>query len=96
MTGNRNKMFTKKKPGKQEDKDNDKMHSLVLHNDDIHTFEYVIQCLMEICGHDAMQAEQCTYLVHFKGSCDIIKGEYGQLLPFRNDMAAKELKVTID
>ncbi len=96
MMGNRNKIFTKKKPGKQEDRGNDKMHFLVLHNDDIHTFEYVIQCLMEICGHDAVQAEQCTYLVHFKGSCGILKGEYGQLLPFRKDMTAKELKVTID
>jgi ATP-dependent Clp protease adaptor protein ClpS len=69
---------------------------LVLHNDDVHTFDYVINCLVEVCKHDVVQAEQCTYLVHFKGSCDIMKGRYSELLPFRQAMAARDLKVTIE
>ena len=40
---------------------------LVLHNDEDHTFDYVIETLIEICEHTTEQAEQCTYLVHYKG-----------------------------
>ncbi|MFO7924933.1 MAG: ATP-dependent Clp protease adaptor ClpS [Bacteroidales bacterium] len=92
----REKIFTRNKPEIKGDTGEGNMHFLVLHNDDVHTFEYVIECLMEICGHDAMQAEQCTYLVHFKGNCDVLRGGYSQLKPYREAMSEKELKVTID
>jgi ATP-dependent Clp protease adaptor protein ClpS len=58
----------------------DKLHSggesgsLILYNDDINTFEHVIKSLVEICGHDAVQAEQCALIVHFKGSCEVKLG----------------------
>jgi ATP-dependent Clp protease adaptor protein ClpS len=46
-------------------------YSLVLYNDEINTFDHVIKSLVEICGHDPVQAEQCAMIVHFKGSCEI-------------------------
>ena len=45
--------------------------TLILYNDDINTFEHVIKSLVEICGHDSVQAEQCAIIVHFKGSCEV-------------------------
>lgn len=69
---------------------------LVLYNDDYHTFEYVIKCLVDICKLDALQAEQCTFIVHFKGKCDVKKGSYGYLKPFREALVRKGLKVTIE
>jgi len=48
--------------------------SLVLYNDEINTFDHVIKSLVEVCGHDAVQAEQCALIVHFKGSCEIKTG----------------------
>jgi len=45
--------------------------TLVLYNDDVNTFEHVIKSLVEVCGHDSVQAEQCAMIVHFKGSCDV-------------------------
>jgi ATP-dependent Clp protease adaptor protein ClpS len=45
--------------------------TLVLYNDDINTFDHVIKSLVEVCGHDSIQAEQCAMIVHFKGSCDV-------------------------
>lgn len=54
---------------------------IVLFNDDVNTFDFVIQSLMELCGHDPMQAEQCTLLVHYKGKCDVKEGEYEKLEP---------------
>ena len=69
---------------------------LVLHNDDYHTFEYVIDALINICDHDMVQAEQCTLLVHYKGKCDVKKGSYNYLKPLKNALILKELKATID
>jgi ATP-dependent Clp protease adaptor protein ClpS len=48
--------------------------TLVLFNDDINTFDHVIKSLVEVCGHDSVQAEQCAMIVHFKGSCDVKLG----------------------
>jgi ATP-dependent Clp protease adaptor protein ClpS len=48
--------------------------TLVLLNDDFNTFEHVIEALVEVCGHDPVQAEQCALITHFRGSCEIRKG----------------------
>ncbi len=69
---------------------------LVLHNDDFHTFDFVIDSLVEICNMDLVQAEQCTYLVHYKGKCDIKKGSYEYLKPFKDGLIEKGLNATID
>ena len=56
-------------------------HEIILFNDDIHTFEFVINSLIDVCEHTPEQAEQCTYLVHFKGKCAVKTGEYDELKP---------------
>ncbi len=94
--GNSNKSDTKAKPGKKTDSGEENFRFLVLHNDDHHTFDYVIECLVKICGHSSIQAEQCTYMVHYKGSCDILKGTYVYLAPYYKAMAEKELIVSIE
>ncbi len=74
----------------------DEKRYLTLHNDEVHTFDYVIDALIKVCDMDSVQAEQCTYLVHYKGRCDVKKGTYKFLKPFREALLAKELKATID
>jgi ATP-dependent Clp protease adaptor protein ClpS len=54
-------------------KDEEKF-ALVLYNDDINTFTHVIKSLVEVCGHDDYQAEQCAMLTHLKGRCDVKTG----------------------
>lgn len=49
-------------------------YSLILFNDDVNTFDHVIKSLVEICGHDSVQAEQCALIVHLKGSCEVKSG----------------------
>ena len=71
-------------------------NQLVLHNDDVHTFDYVIDSLIEVCGMDITQAEQCTYLVHYKGKCDIKKGPFTSLKPFKDGLTDRDLNATID
>ena len=48
--------------------------ALVLYNDEVNTFDHVIKSLVEVCGHDPVQAEQCALIVHFKGSCEVKLG----------------------
>ena len=69
---------------------------LIVHNDDYHTFDYVIASLIEICDHDLIQAEQCTFLIHYKGKCDVKKGSFTYLSPMRKALSKKDLKATID
>ena len=90
-------MTTEKQKDQISPADLDKIHdhTLVLHNDDYHTFEYVIDSLMEICSLDAIQATQCTYLIHYKGKCDVKKGSKSYLLPMRRALAERDLKAVI-
>lgn len=56
-------------------------HEIVLHNDDVNTFDFVIDSLVTVCDHTLEQAEQCTILVHYKGKCAVKTGEYKDLEP---------------
>lgn len=69
--------------------------TLELYNDDYHTFDYVITSLMEVCGLDEVQATQCTYLVHYKGKCDVKRGQRTYLLPMRRALSDRDLKAVI-
>jgi ATP-dependent Clp protease adaptor protein ClpS len=53
----------------------------VLHNDEVNTFDFVIDSLINVCEHTEEQAEQCTWLVHFKGKCTVKTGELKELEP---------------
>jgi ATP-dependent Clp protease adaptor protein ClpS len=52
---------------------------LILYNDDVNTFDHVIECLVRICKHQEEQAEQCALIVHFKGKCMVKKGDRSEL-----------------
>jgi ATP-dependent Clp protease adaptor protein ClpS len=69
--------------------------ALILHNDDVHSFDYVIDSLVEVCDHEVEQATQCAYLVHFKGQCDVKRGEAAPLRAMKNRLSRKGLRVTL-
>ncbi|GET46277.1 ATP-dependent Clp protease adaptor ClpS [Capnocytophaga felis] len=54
---------------------------LILYNDDVNTFDHVIETLISVCKHTYDQAEQCAIIVHFKGKCDVKSGSYEKLRP---------------
>jgi ATP-dependent Clp protease adaptor protein ClpS len=56
-------------------------NKLVLFNDDEHTFDFVIQALIQVCGHELLQAEQCAVIVHYTGKCIVKEGSYKKLEP---------------
>lgn len=87
---------TKKLPGEGNKEKTIEENFLTLHNDDVHTFDYVIDALIDICEHEVEQATQCTYLVHYKGKCDVKKGSFSALEPMKDALIARELTATID
>ncbi|MGB0377032.1 MAG: ATP-dependent Clp protease adaptor ClpS [Flavobacteriaceae bacterium] len=56
-------------------------HELILYNDDVNTFDHVIETLVKVCDHTYEQAEQCAYIVHFSGQCSVKSGTYEDLEP---------------
>ena len=52
---------------------------LLLFNDDVNSFDHVITCLMKICQHDMVQAEQCAWIVHTNGKCLVKTGSYDEI-----------------
>lgn len=56
-------------------------NEIVLYNDDVNTFDHVIETLILVCKHTAEQAEQCAILVHYKGKCTVKTGSLNELIP---------------
>ncbi|AWA30807.1 hypothetical protein HYN48_12355 [Flavobacterium magnum] len=56
-------------------------NEIVLYNDDVNTFDHVIETLIRVCSHTAEQAEQCAILVHYKGKCTVKTGSFEELKP---------------
>ena len=69
--------------------------SLVLFNDDFSSFDHVIDCLIAICEHDPIQAEQCALITHLNGRCVIKNGNTEDLLYLRNDLQHYNLDAEI-
>jgi len=69
---------------------------LIVWNDDVNTFAWVIETLVEICGHAPEQAEQCAYIVHFHGSCIVKNGSYDNLKPQCDAITERGINATIE
>ena len=70
-------------------------NDLMVFNDEINTFDFVIDTLMEVCGHTPEQAEQCTLLIHYKGKCSVKKGTFEELAPMRNDICRRGIDARV-
>ena len=87
---------TKRKPTENIDSEIVDNKFLILHNDDVHSFEYVTLALIEVCEHSFEQATQCTMITHYNGKCDVKKGGMKTLRPLKDALIKKQLNATID
>lgn len=71
-------------------------YSLVVWNDEVNTFEWVIETLIEVCGHSLEQAEQCALFVHHKGKYAVKKGDYDTLKPMCNSITDRGIGATVE
>lgn len=70
-------------------------HEIILYNDEVNTFEHVIQTLIVVCRHTPEQAEQCSLIVHYKGKCGVKSGSYDELEPMCLKLLAAGLSAEI-
>ena len=71
-------------------------YQLIVWNDDVNTFEWVIETLVEVCGHTYEQAEQCAYIIHFNGKYAVKEGEYEDLRPKCDAILDRGISATIE
>ena len=69
---------------------------IILYNDDFNTFDHVIDSLIKICRHDAIQAEQCAFIVHYHGKCSVKNGSYDVLEPMCTALLERGLNAEIE
>ena len=71
-------------------------HSLIVWNDEVNTFEWVIETLVEICGHSEEQAEQCAMIIHTQGKYAVKHGNYEELKPMCDAITERGIGATIE
>lgn len=69
---------------------------LIVWNDEVNTFEWVIETLVEVCGHSQEQAEQCAFIIHFKGKYAVKNGTYDELKPACDAITDRGIGATIE
>ena len=70
--------------------------NLVVWNDEVNTFQWVIETLVDVCGHSEVQAEQCAYLIHYKGKYAVKQGSYDDLKPQCDAITDRGINATVE
>jgi ATP-dependent Clp protease adaptor protein ClpS len=73
-----------------------KTHKLTLYNDDIHSYSYVMACLIKFCGHDPIQAEQSAVIANNNGKCDIKLGNFMEMFELQNSFEKVNIKTEVE
>lgn len=68
---------------------------LVVYNDDVNTFDWVIDTLIDVCRHTSDQAEQCTLIIHYKGKWSVKEGEFDELAAMRKEICSRGISAEI-
>ena len=88
------------KPWEEFDTDTDtsleSSYNLVVWNDEVNTFQWVIETLIEVCGHSSLQAEQCALFIHHKGKYAVKTGDYNTLKPMCNSITERGIGATLE
>ena len=71
------------------------LYDLLVYNDDVNTFDFVIKTLVEVCSHDYIQAVQCAHLIHNTGKCGVKRGTFQDLKPTCETLLDKGLSAII-
>lgn len=84
----------------QQDADQDVLvessHNLIVWNDEVNTFDHVIESLIDVCEHSPEQAEQCAMIIHHKGKYGVKKGSFDFLQPKAEALINRGIQATID
>ena len=70
-------------------------NDLIIYNDDVNTFDHVIDSLITVCKHEIVQAEQCTWIIHYNGKCAVKKDSMTKLKPMRDALCERGINAKI-
>ena len=79
-----------------EETNSQSLATLLLHNDDVNTFDFVMEILVEICDHSMTQAEQCATITHYKGKCEVRTGTFTEMKELRFQLISRGLKASVE
>ncbi len=96
MAKTKNDIETKKSEDTDVLTDHEEPCSLIVWNDEVNTFEWVIETLIEVCGHSYEQAEQCSYIIHFQGKYAVKQGSYDELKPQCDAITERGIGATVE
>jgi ATP-dependent Clp protease adaptor protein ClpS len=74
----------------------DKGYHLIVWNDEVNTFEWVIETLIDVCGHERIQAEQCAWLIHTRGKYAVKDGDYETLKSMCDAITERGIGATVE
>ena len=74
----------------------EKIHRIIVWNDEVNTFDWVIESLMDICRHSREQAEQCAFIIHFSGKYAVKNGDFESLRPQAEALIDRGINATIE
>ncbi len=69
---------------------------IIVYNDDVNTFDWVIECFMEVCKHSFEQAEQLSMIVHFRGKASVKRGVFEVLRPMKDALCERGLSAVLE
>lgn len=72
-----------------------KTHKLVIYNDNVNSYQYIMASLIRFCKHEPLQAEQCAVVAHNKGKCSVKSGDFLQMFDLKNTFDDLEIKSEI-
>jgi ATP-dependent Clp protease adaptor protein ClpS len=71
------------------------LYEVIIHNDNINTFDHVIDCLIDICGHNSLQAQQCALITHTKGKCSVFIDSYATCIDIVKLLTQQKITSTV-
>jgi ATP-dependent Clp protease adaptor protein ClpS len=72
-----------------------KTHKLVLYNDSVNDYNYIMACLIRFCKHDPIQAEQCAIIAHNVGQCSVKSGDFLEMLEIKSTFEELQIKIEV-
>lgn len=80
----------------EEKEETKELNHIIIFNDDVNTFDHVIQSLIDVCGHTSEQAAQCAQIIHNNGKCSVKQGSFKKLRPMCEALIDRDLSATIE
>jgi ATP-dependent Clp protease adaptor protein ClpS len=88
--------ITKEKIERETVKVSQRERNLIVYNDEVNTFDFIIESLITVCKHEREQAEQCTHIIHYKGKCAVKVGTFRKLQPLCEALADRGISAAIE